>query len=264
MAIETIAVGPELAQALVAAHAEIHNPKTDSENSYFSSRYTSLGACRNAAVPMLAKHGVALMQDLTTTQITDLDGTSKIWATECRTLLVHVSGQALLFGPLTLPAKEGTAQALGSAGTYARRYSFCGANSIAASEDDDDGNAATHTDTNTSTTGIPERAHRAVIREQPRSNASPQLTTESTSGVPARPTGNFAYGKKFVAVPWSLMNTSDLLWFRDAERTPPIIRDRCKAELAWREADAKKSDALKAQQNEQDNQAAPDDSDIPF
>lgn len=247
MAIESIAVGAELAKALIAAHADIHNPKTDSENTYFSSRYTSLGACRNATVPMLAKHGIALMQDLTTTKIADLDG-QMIWATECRTLLVHESGQALLFGPLTLPAKEGTAQALGSSGTYGRRYSLCGATSIAPTEDDDDGNAATHTNTSTSTASAPKLA----------------APTVETGGLPPRPTGQFAYGKKFVNVPWSVMNTSDLLWFRDADRTPPIIRDRCKAELTWREADQQKADALKAQQADQDSQAAPDDSDIPF
>lgn len=254
MAIATIEVGPELAKALVAAHAEIHNPVTDSENTYFSSRYTSLGACRNATVPMLAKHGVALVQDLTTTQITDLDGATKIWATECRTLLIHVSGQALLFGPLTLPAKEGTAQALGSAGTYSRRYSLCGATSVAPAEEDDDGNAATHgddTNTNKSTTAS--------------SPAQPKLTTDG--GLPPRPTGQFAYGKKFVNVPWNVMDTSQLEWFRDAERTPPIIRDRCKAELAWREAERKKVDTLRTASQEQDSHAGFDDSDdgkIPF
>jgi ERF superfamily len=249
MAIETIAVGAELAKALVAAHAEIHNPKTDSENSYFSSRYTSLGACRNAAVPMLAKHGITLMQDLTTTKIADLDG-QMLWATECRTLLVHESGQALLFGPLTLPAKEGTAQALGSSGTYGRRYSLCGATSIAPTEDDDDGNAATHIDSNTTTAG-----GGATV---------PKLTTDSVSGLPPRPTGQFAYGKKFVNVPWNIMNTSDLIWFRDADRTPAVIRERCKAELAWREAGQRNSEAIRAQQADQDAQPAPDDSDIPF
>ncbi len=247
MAIESIAVGAELAKALIAAHTEIHNPKTDAENSYFSSRYTSLGACRNATVPMLAKHGIALMQDLTTTKIADLDG-QMLWATECRTLLVHESGQALLFGPLTLPAKEGTAQALGSSGTYGRRYSLCGATSIAPTEDDDDGNAATHQETHTSASTA----------------GSPKLPAPDTSGLPVRPTGQFAYGKKFVNVPWSVMNTSDLVWFRDADRTPPIIRDRCKAELTWREADQKKADALKAQQAEDDSHVASDDSAIPF
>lgn len=260
--IETFAIGPELAKALVAAHAEIHNPRTDSENTYFASRYTSLGACRNATIPALAKHGITVMQDLTATQINDLDG-QKVWATECRTLLVHESGQALAFGPLTLPAKEGTAQALGSAGTYSRRYSLCGATSIAASEDDDDGNAATHAESNTG--GRSERPHRDAIREQPCSNTPPQLASDTNSGLPPRPTGQFAYGKKFVNVPWNIMNRSDLEWFRDADRTPQIIRDRCKAELAWRDADQKRADDLRAaQQTENDRNVAPDDSDIPF
>ena len=241
MTIESITVGADLAKALVAAHAEIHNPKTDSENPYFSSRYTSLGGCRNASIPLLAKHGVTLMQDLTTTKIQDIDG-QMLWATECRTLLVHESGQALLFGPLTLPAKEGTAQALGSAGTYSRRYSLCGATSIAPAEDDDDGNAATH----------------ASAQQLP---SSPAKDTET--GLPVRPTGQFGYGKKYVHMPWNVMDPSSLEFFRDLTNTPPLIREKCKAELAWREHERQKADALRAQINETDSQA-PDDSDILF
>lgn len=244
--IETIAIGPELAKALVAAHAEIHNPKTDSENTYFSSKYTSLGACRNATVPVLAKHGLAIMQDLSAIQIVDVDD-KKIWATECRTVLVHESGQAVALGPLTLPAKEGTAQALGSAGTYSRRYSLCGATSIAPAEDDDDANAASQPTQFPPTPMQPSR----LIHD---------------SGLPPRPAGMFAYGKKFVNVPWNVMNRSDLEWFRDADRTPAIIRDRCKAELAWRDADQKRADDLRTQQETSDRQAMDhDDSDhIPF
>lgn len=249
MAIESIAVGPELAKALVAAHAEIHNPKTDCENSYFNSRYTSLGACRNVSVPVLAKHGVTLMQDVTTTKIADLDG-QMIWGTECRTLLVHESGQALLFGPLTLPAKEGTAQALGSAQTYSRRYSLCAVTSIAPTEDDDDANAATgNASTSVSTATPPKQIPDSVV----------------APGLPLRPLGNFAYGKKYVNVPWAVMDTSDLIWFRDAERTPPIIREKCKAELAWRDHEGQKLDeARRAQQNEDTRSLEDIDKDIPF
>lgn len=253
MTIESIVIGADLAKALADAHAEIHNPKTDSENSYFSSRYTSLGACRNAAVPVLAKHGITLMQDLTTTKIADLDG-QMMWATECRTMLVHVSGQALLFGPLTLPAKEGTPQALGSSATYNRRYSLNGVASIAASEDDDDGNAATHADTSTPT------AHQDAIRAQPCANVPPK---PQEGGLPLRPTGQFGYGKKYVHMPWNVMDLSSLEWFLEQANTPPLIREKCKAELAWRTHDRQKADALKAAQNETDSQA-PDDSDVPF
>jgi len=251
MAIESITVGADLAKALAEAHAEIHNPKTDSENPYFSSRYTSLGACRNAAVPVLAKHGVTLMQDLTTTKVANVDG-QLVWATECRTLLVHVSGQGLLFGPLTLPAKEGTPQALGSSATYNRRYSFNGVTSIAASEDDDDGNVATHADANTRTPD--------VVPKIPQ----PPVHPMEAPGLPIRPTGQFGYGKKYVHMPWSVMDSSSLEWFRDQANTPPLIRDKCIAELTWRTEDRQKVDTSRALQNEVDSQSAPDDSDIPF
>lgn len=252
MAIESIAVGADLAKALADAHAEIHNPRTDSENSYFSSRYTSLGACRNAAVPVLARHGVTLMQDLTTTKIADVDG-QLVWATECRTMLVHVSGQGLVFGPLTLPAKEGTPQALGSSATYNRRYCLNGVTSIAASEDDDDGNAATqpgNINSNTAVAGTP-------------ALANPAPAKESATGLPIRPTGPFGYGKKFAHMPWNVIDRSQLEWFRDQANTPRLVRDKCETELAWRFVEQQKADALTTAQNDQDSKA-PDDSDIPF
>jgi hypothetical protein len=74
-----------------------------------------------------------------------------------------------------------------------------------------------------------------------------------------RPVGDFGYGKKFVQTPWNLMRTSQLEWFRDAERTPKLIRDKCIAELAWRTYELARMDALKAAQRPVDTEVRDDD-----
>jgi hypothetical protein len=119
-----------LAAALAKAQAEMSNPGFDSQNPHFRSRFASLASVRNAVVPVLAKHGIALTQDILTTE----SGIS------CTTTLSHGSGQQMVFGPLVLPAAQTTAQGFGSAATYARRYQLMAVAAVAG--DDDDAEAA--------------------------------------------------------------------------------------------------------------------------
>lgn len=51
-----------LAQALAAAQADMVNPKFDKTNPHFKSKFASLAAVRDAVVPPLARHGIALTQ----------------------------------------------------------------------------------------------------------------------------------------------------------------------------------------------------------
>jgi hypothetical protein len=120
-----------IAKALAAAQAEMSNPGFDSQNPHFRSKFASLASVRNAVVPVLAKHGIAMCQDLTS-----VDGTIC-----CTTILVHESGQSMTFGPLQMPATKPDAQGLGSAATYARRYSLMAVAGVVG-DDDDDANAA--------------------------------------------------------------------------------------------------------------------------
>lgn len=120
-----------LAQALAKAQIEIQNPPLDSMNPHFKSRFASLPGVRNAIVPVMAKHGIAVTQDLKNTER----------GVACVTTLTHVSGEQMSFGPLEMPATKPDAQGLGSAATYARRYSLLAAVCVAG-EEDDDGNAA--------------------------------------------------------------------------------------------------------------------------
>lgn len=119
----------ELAKALASAQAEMSNAPLNRQNPHFKSKYADLAAVRDATIPALAKHGLAL------TQVT----TAGDNGFALRTMLTHSSGQWLASDyPIPLSDKP---QIMGSAITYARRYSWAALCGIAA-EEDDDANAA--------------------------------------------------------------------------------------------------------------------------
>lgn len=125
----------ELAAALAKAQVEMSNPAFDSQNPHFRSKFASLAAVRNAVIPVLAKHGISLTQELTLTD----RGAS------CLTVLLHSSGQFMELGPLEMPASKSDAQGFGSASTYAKRYSMQAVAGVVGDEDDD-GNQASGRD----------------------------------------------------------------------------------------------------------------------
>jgi hypothetical protein len=122
----------EIGAALAKAQCEMANPAYDKTNPHFKNKFASLAAVRNAVVPVLAKHGISVTQDLTA------EGAVVF----CSTILTHSSGQQMRFGPLPMPAMKADAQGLGSAATYARRYALMGVAGVVGDEDDD-ANAAT-------------------------------------------------------------------------------------------------------------------------
>ncbi len=122
---------PKLNKALVGARADINNPGFDSTNPHFKNKFASLKAVIGATIPVLAKHGIALHQDLQTS-----DG-----GIACYTHLCHESGEEKVYGPLVIPFTKHDAQGYASASTYARRYHLMGVMGVVGDEDDD-GNAA--------------------------------------------------------------------------------------------------------------------------
>lgn len=121
-----------IAKALAAAQSEMTNPGFDSQNPHFRSKFASLASVRNAVVPVLAKHGICMTQDLASAE----------GGIACTTILTHESGQRMVFGPLFMPATKPDAQGMGSAATYARRYALMAVAGVVG-DDDDDANAAT-------------------------------------------------------------------------------------------------------------------------
>lgn len=126
----------DLAAALVAFQAEVTNPKKTGKNPHHNSTYAPLDEVINTVKPILAKHGLMVVQS------TGTEG-ELITVT---TRLIHKSGQWMESDVLKVPGSmkgrnEFSAQALGSAISYGRRYQLSAMLGIA-SEEDDDANAA--------------------------------------------------------------------------------------------------------------------------
>lgn len=131
----------ELAAALSAFQGDVANPVFSREvtvagqKGSYKFKYAELNEILNLVRPILAKHGLSIVQSSTG------DGDS----VTVTTTLLHKSGQFLESSiPCARPDKM---QELGSAITYLRRYSITGILGIAGEEDDDanstDGNSIT-------------------------------------------------------------------------------------------------------------------------
>lgn len=123
-----------MAAALAKAQAECQNVTMNRTNSHFKSRYADLAAVRDAVYPIFTKHGISIIQAPTT------DGFSGF---SLETRVMHSSGEELVYN-FPLPPDVNKVQAIGSAISYARRYTLSALAGIA-SEEDDDGHAATNT-----------------------------------------------------------------------------------------------------------------------
>jgi len=122
---------PNLARALAAAQAECKNVTFNKVNPHFKSKYADFAAVRDAVIPVFTKHGLSIVQAPTTDN----------YAGFClETRLLHVSGEELVW-MYPLPTDMNKPQAIGSAISYARRYTL-GSIAAIASEEDDDANAA--------------------------------------------------------------------------------------------------------------------------
>jgi hypothetical protein len=121
----------ELTAALAKAQGEIKNAAKDVKNTFFKTSYADLAGCYDASREYLAKNGLSVVQ------FPDYDETGTMFL---MTQLNHASGQWMRSWYPVRPVKNDP-PGLGSAMTYARRYSYCAMVGVAA-EDDDDGNAA--------------------------------------------------------------------------------------------------------------------------
>ncbi len=121
----------QLFLALSQAQAEIEAAPKDKINPHFKSRYADLSSIWEACRGSLGKYGLAVIQSPSITPERFLRVTTRI---------VHKSGQ-WIEGELDLKPAKDDAQGMGSAITYARRYSLSSMLGVI-SEEDDDGNAA--------------------------------------------------------------------------------------------------------------------------
>ena len=121
----------DLIDALAQAQAEMKAATFDKVNPHFKSKYASLNAVIDAVRGPLTKHGVSYIQRAV--QVEHGVGIETVF---------YGHGHEIATGVVAVPVDKATAQGLGSALTYARRYSLSMACCIA-SDEDDDGNAAT-------------------------------------------------------------------------------------------------------------------------
>lgn len=144
----------QLATALAAAQAEMKNAKLNKINPHFKSKYADLAEIRDTVTPALSKNGIAVVQG------TDAAESGILVVTR----LVHKSGQWI---ESRFPIAYDKPQTMGSAYTYAKRYSLAAICNIAADEDDD-ANAANEKPV--------ERPKMAISpHEDPPQNTGPQL-----------------------------------------------------------------------------------------
>lgn len=120
-----------LAVALVKAQSKMQNAAMNKTNPHFKSKFADLAAVREATLPALNENGLSILQ--TTHQDIGPDGQFLFYL---RTTLLHSSGEKIE-GVYPLPRNLDKPQALGSALTYARRYSWAAMCGIASDEDDD-------------------------------------------------------------------------------------------------------------------------------
>jgi len=119
----------DLVGALAKAQGAMTGAKKDSQNPFFKSNYADLAAVWDACREQLSKNDLAVIQ---TTEPAEV-GVIVV------TLLAHKTGQWIR-GKLKVNPQKSDPQALGSAITYARRYSLAAVVGLA--QVDDDGEAA--------------------------------------------------------------------------------------------------------------------------
>lgn len=130
MTIKSEKIG-ELAKALAKAQGDIKSAIKDATNPFFKSSYADLPAIVKACKEALAANGIAYVQ------AADFDGEA-MWL---ETILMHTSDQ-WISGRYPIKPVKSDPQGVGSATTYARRYSLAAMVGVVAENEDDDGNAA--------------------------------------------------------------------------------------------------------------------------
>lgn len=118
----------EFAKALCELQGELDNVEKGKDNPFFKTKYADLSACLEAAREPMKKNGFSH------NQLPEFDGQM----VHVTTMLLHTSGQWMKSRLSLKPVKQDP-QAVGSAITYARRYSFCAM--IGLTQKDDDGQA---------------------------------------------------------------------------------------------------------------------------
>lgn len=122
----------DLVSSLAKAQGTMKPAVFNRINPHFKTRYADFTSCMDACRSPLSDNGIAIIQYCST-----IDGKLSLV-----TMLAHTSGQWMK-SEFPLIASKMDSQGIGSAMTYAKRYSLCGMVGIVADEEgDDDGENA--------------------------------------------------------------------------------------------------------------------------
>jgi hypothetical protein len=124
----------QLITALAIAQGEISPAQKSADNPFHKSKYANLTSIWEACRGHLSAQGIAVIQTLD-----ESNGNMYLITT-----LAHKSGQWIKSKALIVVGDKKTAQTVGSAITYMRRYSLAAIVGVAPEQDDDDGQAATN------------------------------------------------------------------------------------------------------------------------
>jgi hypothetical protein len=139
-----------LAGALVKVQGEMGTIPKDSRNPFFNSKYADLATVSGIIIPLLSKNGLSVSQICGTSEKTgsivsrwkdtktgkEIQETAPYLSLKITTILMHESGQ-WISGEMESPIAKNDPQGIGSAITYARRYSLMAIVAAVADEDDD-------------------------------------------------------------------------------------------------------------------------------
>ena len=137
---QTPPVSGALAAQLAKAQLELKKATKSADNPFFKSKYAGLDEVIEACRTVLNKHGIAVTQTQHFLRRHVEDDKEYPPIIMLRTSLHY--GHEEVNSELPLMFKQGDMQSLGSAMTYARRYSLQAICCVATDEPDDDGNAA--------------------------------------------------------------------------------------------------------------------------
>nr|DAS65929.1 MAG TPA: ERF superfamily protein [Caudoviricetes sp.]DAT25490.1 MAG TPA: ERF superfamily protein [Caudoviricetes sp.] len=128
MTIRTSETIINLSKALVETQKELKQPLKDAKNPFFKSEYVPLENVAEAITESATKHGLAFSQYATTTETGNVS---------VGTIVFHESGEYIEYPPLILKPENTKPQSIGSAITYAKRYSLSAVFGITSDKDDD-------------------------------------------------------------------------------------------------------------------------------
>ncbi|KRO00917.1 ERF family protein [Companilactobacillus kimchiensis] len=126
-------------KGMIQFRKSLSQPNKDATNKFMGNSYVTLegmlDAADNSIREIAEDNGIVYSQDVTSNTDSNIVSVT--------TLISHVSGQYVMYGPFNVPAgSKKDAQAYGSSTTYAKRYALAAALGIASDSDDDGNNAS--------------------------------------------------------------------------------------------------------------------------